>query len=135
MASETGFSTQPLLLQPPLPLPLHLINVHRHLHLHLVIALIASALLRLAAAGSYLAQAARKKVRKMRGPGSQQKPQLQIASAEAGESLLDLLCALLTLHWALLLRLPIRAVFAVGGRLLEGLGAADAVDVVLSTDY
>ncbi|KAI1252332.1 hypothetical protein MGN70_006907 [Eutypa lata] len=44
--------------------------------------------------------------------------------------LLNLLCLLLTLLWALFLRRPIRATFATMGCILEELGAADAVDVV-----
>ena len=52
-----------------------------------------------------------------------------------GDALLDLLCLLATLVWALLLRRPIRAVYAVLGAVLAELGAADAVDVVLSTDF
>lgn len=49
----------------------------------------------------------------------------------------DLLCLqLLTLLWALLLRRPVRAALAILGGLLDaGLGAADAVDVMLSTEY
>jgi hypothetical protein len=59
----------------------------------------------------------------------------EAVAVQYGDALLDLLCLLTTLVWALLFRRPIRAVYAVLGALLEELGAADAVDVVLSTDF
>lgn len=106
--SEAGLSTPPLqlLCQPPLCL-------HLYSHPALVLALVRSSLLRLA-------------VVLMEG-----RSRLAQLLATAPQ---DLVCALLTLLWALFLRRPIRAIFAVGGSILEGLGVADAADVVLSTD-
>lgn len=108
--SEAGLPTLPLLLcQPPLCL-------HLYFHLALVLVSVPSSLLRLAGAVS--------------------EPLLLLEGRGIGLTLVqqDLACAILTLPWALFLRRPIRAVFKVGGYLLEGLGVADAVDVVLSTD-